>query len=194
MVSVTSRITQDETHDYRLGIADDNSGSTSEGIALRGLSARGGHVSPQVRKQVIRLILDESKDLSEMDQAMLLAIAEAESGFNPDAKATTTSASGIFQLIKATGEALGVFGADVFNAHKNIKAGVKLYLEHQALVRNRYPKESSETKLALLYALHHDGPSLNFGGLDIAYKRVIPRVSYWLKHLQKLTPFSDKSR
>lgn len=190
-MSVTSRIAQEWSCDYQLGIVH-NSWSGSEEIPLRGLSSRGGHVSPEVRKQIIRLILDESKDLSEMDQAMLLAIAEAESGFNPDAKATTTSASGVFQLIKATGEALGVFGADVFNAHKNIKAGVKLYLEHQALIRNRYPKESSETKLALLYALHHDGPTLNFGGLDIAHKRVMPRLPFWLKYLRKLTPFGDK--
>jgi hypothetical protein len=153
---------------------------------LRGLSSRGGHVSKEVRGKIIGLILEEADGLPEIDQAMLLAIAETESGFNPDAKAATTSASGVFQLVKATAESLGVFRTQVFNARENIRAGVKLYQEHQELIEEKYPEVKGDDKLALLYALHHDGPTLSYGGLELAWQRVIPRVPYWLEYVRGL--------
>ena len=60
-----------------------------------------------VQHESIKAILTEARkaDLSLHHQAALLATVDIESGFNPMARAVTTSACGLFQFVKRTGEA-----------------------------------------------------------------------------------------
>ncbi len=76
---------------------------------LHGNSRRAGDADYDVQK-VINMIFIEAKKakLSKRDICLLLAIARHESGFNPDAAAGSTSASGIGQFVDATGEKYGL--------------------------------------------------------------------------------------
>lgn len=148
---------------------------------LKGYSREGSDASTYVKNKVKELILDNSLDFSAEDQALLLAIAEQESGFNPDAAALTTSAGGVFQLVAKTAENLGLSKRNIFDAELNIRAGVKLFKENVNFVDKKYPDLSKTKRAALLYALHHDGPSLRYGGLEIAVKYVLPRMQKYLR-------------
>lgn len=146
----------------------------SEG-RLSGYGRMAGQASNEVQESVIQSILDASSALSAQDQAILLGIARIESGYNPDASAPSTSAAGVFQFVKRTGAAFGLSSpSDFFDAEKNIEAGIKLYIENSAILDARYPGLKGDERAAMLYALHHDGPSLAYGGYDIAVKRLIP--------------------
>ena len=145
-----------------------------ERAGLAGNSRRWGDAPVGVQTAVIEAILEESSDLTPDDQATLLAIARLESGFNPDAAAGTTTASGVFQIIKKTGLTLGLPFEDRFDAYKNIEAGVALFKENIALLDRRYPGLTGDQRAVMLYALHHDGPSLKYGGEAIAVSKLVP--------------------
>ena len=71
-----------------------------------GYSRRGDHASPEVKNIVIAEIRSAAKaaGLANKDIANLLAFAEVESGFNPDAatRHPKSSASGVFQITDET--------------------------------------------------------------------------------------------
>jgi hypothetical protein len=142
--------------------------------AERGYSRNWGDASSATQTSVMQTILTSSKDLSKEDQAILLGIARIESGFNPDAAATTTSASGVFQIIRSTGENLGISQKNIFSMKDNIKSGVKLFKENIRLVDKKYPQLTGNERAVMLYALHHDGPSLKYGGAGIAREKLSP--------------------
>jgi putative chitinase len=144
---------------------------------LMGYSRNWGHASSNTQQEVMQKILQYSSDLSTEDQAILLGIARIESGFNPDAATPSTSASGVFQIIKSTGENLGLKKEDRFNADLNIKAGVKLFKENLSLAKKRWPNLTGDERAKMLYALHHDGPSLKFGGSKIASDKLLPYLA-----------------
>ena len=150
-------------------------------MRLSGFSREAGGASLAVKDQVRIAILEEAQNqaLTPFDKATLLAIAEHESGFNPDAAAKESSASGIFQIIKGTAEKLGLPSNMVFDARANIRAGITLYKENLKLVNQRYPSYQGADKVAMLYALHHDGPSLKYGGWDLAQKHILPKWKKW---------------
>ena len=56
--------------------------------------------------------------------SVALAVAQHESGFIPTAQNPSSSAAGVFQLISATQQTMGV--TDPYNAQQNINAGVAL--------------------------------------------------------------------
>lgn len=141
---------------------------------LSGWGRGWGQASTSTQHQVMDLIVKRSSHLSPEDQAILLATARIESGFNPDAAATSTSASGVFQIVKDTASNLGLTQTDVFDAEANIEAGIKLFEENSAQVRKRFPKLSGDERAVMLYAFHHDGPSLAYGGVAIARKDLVP--------------------
>ena len=143
---------------------------------LAGFGRGAGQASSATQKEVMSKIVSYADHLSEQDQALLLSIAKIESGFNPDAAATSTSASGVFQLVRKTAESLGVAKNDVFDADANIKAGIKLFEENINLVNRKYPKLSGNERAVMLYALHHDGPSLAYGGEKIAREKILPEL------------------
>lgn len=134
-------------------------------MEIRGNSQRWGDASSYVKDNVKSELCALTQDLSEQDRSIFLAIAQFESGLNPDAKASTTTASGIFQIVKNTAKGLGAKWEDIFNIRENIKAALKLF--HENMRHPLVPKHGVEREI-MLYALHHDGPSLSYGGIDLA--------------------------
>ena len=79
---------------------------------------------------------------------LLVSLAERESSLNPNAKNPNpgSTASGVFQFISSTAKGMGLF--DVFDASKNIEAGVRHFGDNL--------KRFGDPKIAL--AAHHVGP------------------------------------
>jgi hypothetical protein len=60
------------------------------------------------------------------DAPVMYRVAEAESGFNPNARNTTSTAKGVFQILDGTWEAYRCTG-NVLNAEDNITCARKIY-------------------------------------------------------------------
>ncbi|MBC8739802.1 lytic transglycosylase domain-containing protein [Paraburkholderia sp. UCT31] len=146
-----------------------------------GNSRRWGDASPEVKQQVISALVSESahRGLGRDDIAHVLAIARIESGFNPDAAATSTSASGLGQFIKATGAAYGLEHANRFDIEDNAKALVAHFIDNKELARE------NGKDAAWIYKYHHDGPKEDFGGLELARTEVIPYAKEYAATLEK---------
>ncbi len=64
----------------------------------------------RVESAIVEHVIEAAK-IADMDPALLMAIADKESSFSPKAKASTSSASGLFQFVEATWfKALRSFG------------------------------------------------------------------------------------
>lgn len=88
-----------------------------------------------------------------IDPKHLLAMAQIESGGNPNA-ISKTGAAGVFQFIQATADGKGL--TNRFDTDKNIDAAARLYKENLAyLGRQRPPVEPTLTNM---YLLHQQGP------------------------------------
>lgn len=135
-----------------------------------GNSRRHGDASPAVQERVINTIIAEGlkQGLSKDDIAHVLAIARIESGFNPDAAAGQSSASGVGQFIAKTGASYGLNDANRFDLATNTRALVEHYRDNKALAMEK------GQDAAWVYKYHHDGPKLNSGGLGLAQKEVLP--------------------
>jgi len=113
-----------------------------------------------------------------------LAVARVESGFNPDAAARTTSASGLGQFIDRTGRAYGLNAENRFELGPGVKAFLKFLGETLKSARQQISSASPQDIYARSYGLYHDGPSLAHGGEEIARRNVLPMarvVSEWMK-------------
>ena len=138
---------------------------------VRGNSRVWGDVSIETQNTVIDRIVSKGRenDLSDRDIALVLAIAKVESGFNPDAAAGTTSARGLGQFINRTGTTYGITEANQWDLDTQIDA---------LIAHTKDNKELAEGKgEEYIYAYHHDGPSLAYGGLDISKNKVMPLVN-----------------
>lgn len=127
-----------------------------------GYSRRGDHASPEVKNIVIAEIRNVAKAVgfANKDIANLLAFAEIESGFNPDAAArlSDSSAPGVFQITDQTAadvlknmlralknEGLEQYTTGLqlldtyhrFDYQSNIHHGIVVYLEKKRRARNR---------------------------------------------------------
>lgn len=138
-----------------------------------------------IQRESIRAILYHSRqvNLSIVDQAVLLATAEIESGFNPMARAATTSACGLFQFVQRTGEAFELPTEDCMNPWLNARSGIEHYISnYQARVKKQVDHlEGAERVLRtfeLTYYLHHDGPNSNSPSNDL--KAIVLGGSHFL--------------
>ncbi|MCB0321203.1 MAG: transglycosylase SLT domain-containing protein [Bdellovibrionales bacterium] len=126
------------------------------------------------QRESIRAILFNARKerLSIEHQAVLLAIAEVESGFNPMAKAPTTTACGIYQFVKNTGLMYNLRQSECMNPWRNAEAGIAHYIDNY---RNRVQVEVSGLDgpegvfrtFELSYYLHHDGPMSTSSSNDV---------------------------
>ncbi|MCE4372410.1 peptidoglycan-binding protein [Xanthomonas hortorum] len=148
---------------------------------LHGESRRWGDASPQTQSRVIDSLIDASQDagLSSRETAYVLAIARVESGFNPDAAAGTTSASGLGQFIDRTGAHYGVTTANRFDVQTQSQALVQHFIDNRDLARSRGQDED------YIYKYHHDGPSKDYGGLALSRREIAP-------HLDNYTQFVEQ--
>lgn len=149
-----------------------------------GNSRKWGDASKEVQHEVISRLISSAKDakLTCKETALLLAIARVESGFNPDAAAGSSSATSIGQFIDKTGLAYGIRNNNRFSLTDNANALVEHLKDNLSYLRRRWPGINSEQENELAYALHHDGPSLSFGGRGIAREKVLP----WAKRILSL--------
>jgi len=120
---------------------------------------------PWAQREAIRAILFNARKagLSIEDQAVLLAIADIESGFNPLAQAQTTTACGLFQFVQKTGETFSLSAAECMDPWKNARAEVEHYTsnyEHRVKAQTESLTGSEKVlrTFELSYYLHHDGP------------------------------------
>lgn len=119
-----------------------------------------------MQRESVRAILYHARQqgLSFEHQAVLLTIAEIESGFNPMARASTSTACGLFQFVKATGKRYGLTPATCMDPVLNSAAGVEHYMDNfNKRVRKKVDALTGPEKLIekfkLSYFLHHDGPT-----------------------------------
>ena len=105
----------------------------------------------------------------------MLAIARHESGFNPDAAAGSTSASGIGQFVDSTGEKYGLTLENVFEIKENTLALISIFTKEYARSADKKGLTGIDREIRI-YALHHDGPSLKYGGEELSRLHIIPWV------------------
>ena len=118
------------------------------------------------QKSGVRAVLFYARkaQLSIEHQAALLAIAEVESGFNPMARALTTSACGLFQFVEATGKRYRLERQECMDPWHNAQAGVEHYMDnYEKRIKNAGLPEAGRERafrlFELSYHLHHDGAS-----------------------------------
>jgi peptidoglycan hydrolase-like protein with peptidoglycan-binding domain len=129
-----------------------------------------GDASPEAQSRVIDALIASSEraGLNPRQTAYVLATARLESGFNVDAAAGTTSATGLGQFIDKTGASYGINDGNRNDLRMQADALVAHYQENAALANARGQGED------YIYKYHHDGPSGEYGGLALAQKDVLP--------------------
>jgi len=137
---------------------------------LAGNTRIWGDASTETQRASIDALIVASKAnrLNVRQTALVLAIAHTESGFNPDAAAGTTSASGLGQFVDSTGKAYGLGEKNLWDANKQALALVQHFIDNQRLAQSRAQGEE------FIYKYHHDGPTKDYGGLRISTQRVLP--------------------
>jgi len=143
-----------------------------QGKKLKGNSRVIGDVNNETFKTIVDIIISlcSRYNLDYKEIAYTLLICLAESGFNPDAAAGTTSASGLAQYTKGTADAfksrskeiLGIeidmSGMRVFDAVIGAYGVVVAFLFNRGLAVKWGFKPNDEKYWQLIYMLHHDGP------------------------------------
>jgi len=150
-----------------------------EAGGIRGFSRKWGDASIETQSRAVDQILKIGSQLafSQSELAFALAVARTESGFNPDAAAGTTSASGIGQLIDRTAANLGVPKEKRFDLKENTQGFLKLLGSLLKTAKKQLPGKSQTQIFERAYGLYHDGPSLAYGGEKLAKQRVLPKVA-----------------
>lgn len=101
--------------------------------------------------------------------ALIILIMRIESGFNLDAAAGTTSASSLGQFVKKTGKVYGIQPKyNLWDFISNARALINHSLDNKDL------SDRNHQGLEYVYARHHDGPSLLYGGLKLSKEKVMP--------------------
>jgi putative chitinase len=137
----------------------------------RGNSRIWGDASFEVQRASIEAIRAEASKagMTVEQEAMVLAIAYVESGFNPDAAAGTTSAQGLGQFIRRTGAHYGLTDTNRWDVQEQARALVEHTLDNYAAAWR------AGLGVEYVYARHHDGSFSNqYGGVDLAKERVMP--------------------
>jgi uncharacterized protein (TIGR02594 family) len=140
---------------------------------LRGRTRAGGDAPPEVQQKVVDIIIEEGRalHLSNRDIAYYIAIAKRESGFNPDAASSTTTASGIAQVIDDTGNSFHIDASNRFDARASIKAGLGYFKYLKEKTVADYGSASGEYE-AVVYSRYHFGEfsTMRLTEVDVAVK------------------------
>lgn len=147
--------------------------------APAGISRDAGNVSGETRQIIVGLLVDEATRRGHdiRDIAYLLLIARVESGFNPDAASTSTSASGVMQITDVTAKDIqqvtseekwkksnpfdfnsdAVDSSDRFDARKNIVAGIIQFERAKVKAMARARSIDRAEIEPLIYQYYHAG-------------------------------------
>ncbi|MDO8653129.1 MAG: TIGR02594 family protein [Undibacterium sp.] len=130
---------------------------------LRGNSHKGGDAPPEVQQKIIDIIIEEARKLQfdNRDIAYYIAIAKRESGFNPDAANSNSTASGVSQLIDKTAKTYGVNDDNRFDARANIKAGLQYFLKLKRKVDSNFGSATGKHEILIYYCYHYGEFSVN---------------------------------
>ena len=153
---------------------------------IQGNSRRWGDATIETKTEVIREIIRSAKDLnySLEETAFALLVARLESGFNPDAAALGSTAAGVGQLVERTGIGVGLSPEDAFDYQQNTKAMLLYIKDRMEFVKKRYPDISTEEQFKYTYAHYHDGNILQYGGLEISAKQIMPNFNRLISMLK----------
>lgn len=159
-----------------------------------GRSRRWGDAAPETQHRAMEAIVAAGKTAGMSDDqiALTLAIARHESGFNPDAAAGTTSASGLGQFIDKTGVKYGLNDGNRWNVKAQADALVRHTLQNMQLASAR--GHGGKDLARYTYAYHHDGPSLQYGGLTIADRKVVPLVNLYQRYMEAVGPLYENQQ
>jgi len=148
---------------------------------LSGNSRVWGDATPEVQSRAIDALVEAARaaGLGARETAHVLAIARVESGFNPDAAAGTTSASGLGQFIDRTGRAYGLDDANRFDIDAQAGALVAHFIDNRNLAQRRGQDET------WIYKYHHDGPALDYGGLALSRDKVMPMLDRYTQFVEE---------
>jgi len=152
-----------------------------------GRSRIWGDASEAVQAKLVRCVMQylAERDFSSDEIVYALALCRIESGFNPDAAAGSTSAAGLGQFINRTRKVLaeraGVTASDPFCVELNLACLAESLEEAFRFAERRVGAERNDEFFKLAYAYHHDGPSLQYGGVELAEARVLP----WMRIIQE---------
>lgn len=89
----------------------------------------------------------------DIDPSIALAMGHIESGFNPNAKAKTSTAKGVFQFLDSTASRYGIKGRQ-YDPAANIDAGMRLFRDNIASFRKRFGRNPNAGEI---YLMHQQG-------------------------------------
>lgn len=151
---------------------------------ISGLSRIVGDISKENQRKNIDILVEIAKSygLGREDLAMILAMAYVESGFNNDAAAGTTSASGLGQFVDGTAAAYGITNNEQrFDSVSGGEALIKYFIYNKNLAKNS--GHEGRNLYLMTYAYHHDGPSLAYGGEELSRTHVMPKYDLFLENI-----------
>jgi hypothetical protein len=131
------------------------------------------------QRQVAQDILALLPEYDDEDAAIILAIAHVESSFNPEAANPHSTARGLFQFIEATAKGINLDLDKRTDTTASVNAMKTLFGEHTRNVSRRFPELTADQRAAKIYAFHHDGPSLRYGGEIIAQRNLVPQLAFY---------------
>ena len=157
----------------------------NDDVPEEGYTRNAGGAPKAVQESIIKKIIDVGRTLQATDEeiAYSLATARFESGFNPYAAARSSSAYGLGQFIKKTGEAYNLNEENRDDVDMQVQALVEHTMDNFRTASNKnYSK-------AHVYALHHDGPKLNKDGLSKSREHIMPYIPKYLKIVEGYRPY-----
>jgi len=146
----------------------------------KGFTRNAGGAPKEAQEAAIKEIIRVGRTLEATPEQIAYALATAryESGFNIYASAKSTSANGLGQFIDETGGAYGLSS----DSREDLGMQAQALIEHTMDNFDMAAKKGYDK--SYVYALHHDGPKLNKGGLAISKKHIMPLVSQYQKLLE----------
>ena len=141
-----------------------------------------GDASKELQIESIDALITASikHGLNARDTAYVLAITHVESGFNPNAAAGITTATGLGQFIDDTGLGYGLNNSNRWEVSAQADALVRHFIDNKALANKRNLPEQ------YIYKYHHDGPTRDYGGLALSNKKIIPKLGDITNAIRKI--------
>ncbi|MET3117226.1 uncharacterized protein (TIGR02594 family) [Undibacterium sp. GrIS 1.8] len=130
---------------------------------LKGNSRRGGDAPPEIQQKIVDIIIEEARKLqfNNRDIAYYIAIAKRESGFNPDAANSGSSASGVAQMQDDTGTTFGLNKTNRFDARASIKAGLQYFEKIKRKIISKYGSASDDYETLIYFCYHYGEFAIN---------------------------------
>ena len=154
-------------------------------------SRSAGATTKATKQKVIDMIIETGykAGMDDEEVAYTLAIAAHESGFNPEASARESSASGVGQFLNDTGTKYGLNDGNRWDLSMQVQALVDHTQDNFEVVRKKSLSND------YVYAIHHDGQtkvskqnysSTSTPGLNISKEKVMPLVNKYLTYVRSL--------